>query len=70
MEILFFFHLYMGLVFQILKFMTQKYISPLEYSVIKSGIITIAKYLAKYSKNLNIRINCISHGGLKDYNTK
>ena len=44
----------------------SKYISPLEYSVIKSGIITITKYLAKYSKNLNIRINCISPGGLKD----
>ena len=44
----------------------SEYISPIEYSIIKSGIITLVKYLAKYSKNLNINVNCISPGGIKD----
>ena len=39
-------------------------ISPIEYSAIKSGIISITKYMAKYSKNKNIRYNCISPGGI------
>ena len=40
--------------------------SPIEYSAIKSGIISITKWLAKYYKNKNIRINCISPGGIAD----
>jgi short-subunit dehydrogenase len=40
--------------------------SPIEYSAIKSGIISISKYLAKYYRNKNIRINSISPGGIKD----
>ena len=40
--------------------------SPIEYSAIKSGIIAISKYLSKYYKNKNIRVNCISPGGIKD----
>lgn len=40
--------------------------SPIEYSAIKSGIISITKYLSKYYKNKNIRINCVSPGGIKD----
>jgi len=40
--------------------------SLLEYSAIKSSIISITKYLAKYYKKKNIRINCISPGGIKD----
>ena len=39
-------------------------INPLEYGVIKSGIIYMTKYLAKYLKNKNIRVNCISPGGI------
>ena len=41
-------------------------VSPIEYSAIKSGIIAITKWLAKYYKGTNIRINCISPGGIKD----
>jgi NAD(P)-dependent dehydrogenase (short-subunit alcohol dehydrogenase family) len=41
-------------------------VSPIEYSAIKSGIISITKYLAKYCKNKNIRVNCISPGGILD----
>ena len=44
--------------------------SPIEYSAIKSGIISITKYLSKYYKNKNIRINCVSPGGIKDNQSK
>ena len=40
--------------------------SPIEYSAIKSGIISMTKYLAKYYKYKNLRFNCISPGGIKD----
>jgi len=40
--------------------------SPIEYSAIKSGIISITKYLSKYYKNRNIRINCVAPGGIKN----
>lgn len=39
---------------------------PVEYSVIKSGIIHLTKYMASYFKGLNIRVNCVSPGGLLD----
>lgn len=39
---------------------------PIEYAVVKSGIIHMTKYLAKYLKGKNIRINCISPGGILD----
>ncbi len=38
--------------------------SPIEYSAIKAGIIAITRYLAKYCKGLDIRVNCISPGGI------
>lgn len=41
-------------------------LSPIEYSAIKSGIISITRYLAKYCKGQNIRVNCISPGGILD----
>ena len=40
--------------------------SPVEYTAAKSAIIAISKYFAKYYKNKNIRINCISPGGIFD----
>ena len=43
-----------------------KMVSPIEYSAIKSGVISITKYLAKYCKSQNIRVNCISPGGILD----
>jgi len=39
-------------------------VSPIEYTAIKSGIINVTKYLAKYCKNQSIRVNCISPGGI------
>jgi NAD(P)-dependent dehydrogenase (short-subunit alcohol dehydrogenase family) len=41
-------------------------VTPIEYSAIKAGIISITHYLAKYYKNQNIRVNCISPGGILD----
>jgi NAD(P)-dependent dehydrogenase (short-subunit alcohol dehydrogenase family) len=38
--------------------------SPIEYAAIKAGIINIAFYLAKYFQKKNIRINCVSPGGI------
>lgn len=43
-----------------------KMTTPVEYAVIKSGIIHMTKYLAKYLKGTNIRVNSISPGGILD----
>jgi NAD(P)-dependent dehydrogenase (short-subunit alcohol dehydrogenase family) len=37
---------------------------PVEYSVIKSGIIHLTKYITRYYKGKNIRCNSISPGGV------
>lgn len=39
---------------------------PVEYAAIKSGLIHLTKYTAKYLKGKNIRVNCISPGGIFD----
>ncbi len=39
---------------------------PVEYSVIKSGLIHLTKYMAKYLKGKNIRVNALSPGGIED----
>lgn len=41
-------------------------ISPIEYSAVKSGIIAITRWLAKHYRQQNIRVNCISLGGIMD----
>mgnify|MGYP005991540017 CR=1 FL=1 len=40
--------------------------SPIEYGAIKSGIISITKYLAKSVRKTRIKVNCISPGGILD----
>lgn len=40
--------------------------TPVEYAAIKSGLIHLTKYMAKYFKGKNIRVNAISLGGIKD----
>ena len=44
--------------------------SPVEYSAIKSGIISITRWLAKRYSKQNIRVNCISLGGILDQQPK
>jgi NAD(P)-dependent dehydrogenase (short-subunit alcohol dehydrogenase family) len=39
---------------------------PVEYSAIKSGLIHLTKYMAKYLKGKNIRVNTLSPGGILD----
>ena len=39
---------------------------PIEYAAIKSGLIHLTKYMAKYFKGKNIRVNTISLGGIED----
>ena len=40
--------------------------TPVEYTAIKSGLIHLTKYMAKYFKGMNIRVNAISPGGVLD----
>jgi NAD(P)-dependent dehydrogenase (short-subunit alcohol dehydrogenase family) len=39
---------------------------PVEYAAIKSAIIHQTKYMAKYFKGMNIRVNTLSPGGILD----
>ena len=39
---------------------------PVEYAVIKSALIHLTRYMAKYFKGMNIRVNSISPGGIFD----
>lgn len=39
---------------------------PIEYAAIKSSIINLTKYMAKYLKGTGIRVNAISPGGVWD----
>ena len=43
---------------------------PVEYSIIKSGLNHFTKYMAKYFKGLNIRVNSLSPGGILDNQPK
>ncbi len=40
--------------------------TPVEYAAIKSALIHLTKYMAKYFKGQNIRVNSISLGGILD----
>jgi len=48
----------------------SKMTSPIEYTAIKSGIISTVKYLSKYLKKSNIRVNSISPGGIFNNQSK
>ena len=39
---------------------------PVEYAAIKSGMLHLTKYMAKYFKGMNVRVNAISPGGILD----
>lgn len=40
--------------------------SPVSYAVSKAGIVGLTKYLASYYREKNIRINCLTPGGVYD----
>lgn len=39
---------------------------PVEYAAIKAGLIHLTKYMAKYFKGMNIKVNTLSPGGIYD----
>lgn len=43
-----------------------KMTTPVEYVAIKSGLIHLTKYMAKYFKGINIKVNSLSPGGIID----
>jgi NAD(P)-dependent dehydrogenase (short-subunit alcohol dehydrogenase family) len=44
--------------------------TPVEYAAIKSGLIHLTKYMAKYFKGMNIKVNTLSPGGIFDNQTE
>lgn len=40
---------------------------PIEYAAIKSALLMLTQYMAKYFKGMNIRVNAISPGGIFDH---
>ena len=40
--------------------------TPVEYAAIKSGLIHLTKYMVKYFKGMNIKVNTLSPGGILD----
>lgn len=40
--------------------------TPVEYAAIKSAIVQLSRYFARYFKGTNVRFNCISPGGILD----
>ena len=40
---------------------------PVEYAAIKSALIHLTKYMARYFKGMNIRVNTLSPGGIFDH---
>jgi len=39
---------------------------PVEYAAVKSGLIHLAKYFAKYINHSDFRVNCVSPGGIEN----
>lgn len=40
---------------------------PVEYAAIKSGLIHLTKYMAKYFNGMNIKVNTLTPGGIFDH---
>lgn len=45
---------------------STKMTMPVEYAAIKSALIHLTQYMAKYFKGMNIRVNTLSPGGIFD----
>ena len=40
--------------------------SPAAYAAIKGGVVNLTRYLASYYGAYNVRVNCVSPGGIRD----
>ena len=47
-------------------FPDEEFSSPVSYAISKAGIIQLTKYLASYYREKNIRVNCLTPGGVYD----
>jgi len=44
----------------------EKFSSPVSYAISKAGVVQLTKYLASYYREQNIRLNCLTPGGVFD----
>jgi NAD(P)-dependent dehydrogenase (short-subunit alcohol dehydrogenase family) len=44
----------------------EKFSSPVSYAISKAGVVQLTKYLASYYREKNIRVNCLTLGGVYD----
>jgi 2-deoxy-D-gluconate 3-dehydrogenase len=51
-------------------FQKSSFSSPVSYAISKAGVIQLSKYLASYYREKNIRINCLTPGGVFDNHDK
>ena len=47
-------------------FPDEKFSSPVSYAISKAGVVHLTKYLASYYRGKNIRVNCLTPGGVFD----
>lgn len=47
-------------------FPEEKFSSPVAYAISKAGVVQLTKYLAAYYREKNIRVNCLTPGGVYD----
>ncbi len=48
----------------------EKFSSPVSYAVSKAAVVNLTRYLASYYREKNIRINCLTPGGVFDNHDK
>jgi NAD(P)-dependent dehydrogenase (short-subunit alcohol dehydrogenase family) len=44
----------------------ERFSSPISYAVSKAGVVNLTRYLASYYREKNIRVNCLTPGGVFD----
>lgn len=47
-------------------FENERFSSPVSYAISKAGVVQLTKYLASYYREKNIRVNCLTPGGVYD----